>query len=118
MSTPLTPGRRTEIAHDALDSLDDVVRFAYEQGYHEHGIPLVEIVREHMRALERERDELRDRADSYCDDFIRMCHRENRTVLVMRIVAQALERSRDAGGFLAKVLAAVKDAAPDAGQSA
>ena len=36
---------------DCLDCLANVVDFAYEHGYHEHGVPLVEIVREHVAAL-------------------------------------------------------------------
>jgi hypothetical protein len=34
-----------------LKSLEDVVQFAYEHGYHEHGVPLVQIVREYIATL-------------------------------------------------------------------
>jgi hypothetical protein len=51
-----TSGERPATGAEALDALEDVVEFAYDHGYHEHGYPLVASVR---AALAQERERLR-----------------------------------------------------------
>lgn len=65
----MTPEIRTEL--EILELLQGAVDFAYEQGLHEHGIPLVQMVREKLsslhQALQAERSS-RERAERIIQD--------------------------------------------------
>lgn len=90
-------GALRQNADEALAALANVVDFAYQHGYHEHGYPLVETVRAALDALTAERDSLARDAKQAADNFDMMTEKWGEAMReVDRLTAEHEASARDA----------------------